>query len=313
MLRIPILDGWRALSILLVLAGHLLPLGPSVLGFNEVAAATGMAIFFTLSGFLITSMLLAEQDARRFLIRRLSRILPLAWAAMLILILINRPNASVALANLLFISNLPPSPLMNGGHHLWSLCVEVQFYALVALMVGIGGKQALYLLPILAVTVTGLRIEAQEPISIVTWHRVDEILAGASLSLFRHHFPSLRFNRYAVVAIAPIAFLSAYHTPLAYARPYLVATMVGVSIYASPTVMLRIFTSKVVVWVAQISYGLYVVHGMLMDSWLGSGSRLVKYAKRPILLAVTIVLAHLSFKYYERPMQRLGRSDERQP
>ena len=57
--RIPLLDGWRATSILLVLGSHLLPLGPKVLGLNEAAGAMGMALFFTLSGFLITQFLAA--------------------------------------------------------------------------------------------------------------------------------------------------------------------------------------------------------------------------------------------------------------
>jgi len=56
--RFPALDGWRAISILLVLAGHLFPLGPKAYLINESIAALGMAIFFTLSGFLITTTLL---------------------------------------------------------------------------------------------------------------------------------------------------------------------------------------------------------------------------------------------------------------
>jgi len=43
--RMPILDGWRAASILLVLGAHLLPIGPKVLGLNETAGAMGMALF----------------------------------------------------------------------------------------------------------------------------------------------------------------------------------------------------------------------------------------------------------------------------
>ena len=42
--RIPILDGWRATSILLVLGAHLLPLGPKVLQLNDTAGAMGMAL-----------------------------------------------------------------------------------------------------------------------------------------------------------------------------------------------------------------------------------------------------------------------------
>ena len=53
-----VLDGWRGISILLVLASHLLPLGPKGWQLNATAGPMGMALFFTLSGFLITRFLL---------------------------------------------------------------------------------------------------------------------------------------------------------------------------------------------------------------------------------------------------------------
>ncbi len=43
--RLQVLDGWRGISILLVLAGHLFPLGPKVWQLNGIIASSGMAIF----------------------------------------------------------------------------------------------------------------------------------------------------------------------------------------------------------------------------------------------------------------------------
>src|ERR1700759_971314 len=83
--RLSVLDGWRALSITLVLCGHLLPLGPKSWRLNETFAPMGMALFFTLSGFLITRLLLST-DVRSFLIRRFFRIIPLAWLTILIVL-----------------------------------------------------------------------------------------------------------------------------------------------------------------------------------------------------------------------------------
>jgi peptidoglycan/LPS O-acetylase OafA/YrhL len=82
--RYYVLDGLRAISILLVLACHLLPLGPAVLRFNEAAGAMGMSLFFALSGFLITSRLLNNTDVIEFFTRRLARILPLSYTYTLI-------------------------------------------------------------------------------------------------------------------------------------------------------------------------------------------------------------------------------------
>ncbi|MDB5697515.1 MAG: acyltransferase, partial [Alphaproteobacteria bacterium] len=156
--RLKVLDGWRALSILLVLAGHLFPMGPKSWRLNEPVAAAGMAIFFTLSGFLITHFLLKRPDVPDFLRRRLFRIVPLAWAAMIILAIVDQADARTIAANLLFTANLPPQHLLEGGGHLWSLCVEAQFYVGVALLVGLGGQRALWLLPVFCVAATVLRM-----------------------------------------------------------------------------------------------------------------------------------------------------------
>ena len=77
--NLPVLDGLRAISILLVLACHLLPLGPKTLRLNETAGAMGMSLFFALSGFLIASGLIKNPSVHEFLARRLARILPLAY------------------------------------------------------------------------------------------------------------------------------------------------------------------------------------------------------------------------------------------
>ena len=73
-----------------VIAGHWLPLNALLPHLNEATASTGMAIFFTLSGFLITRFLLDRPQAQPFLIRRLLRILPLGWLAMIVLYVANR-------------------------------------------------------------------------------------------------------------------------------------------------------------------------------------------------------------------------------
>lgn len=311
--HIGILDGWRAASILLVLAGHFLPLGPKVLQLNDGAAATGMAIFFTLSGFLICRILLRDPQFVPFLIRRLFRIVPLAWAAMLTLALVDQATWQQLAANLGFWSNLPPAQLMHGGEHLWSLCVEVQFYLFVALLVLVGGRKALFILPVVGLAVTGLRIMDAQPISIVTWHRVDEILAGCTLALLYEYGHLKRWTErlpvWTSLLILPVLLLSGtnHGGPIMYARPYLAAAAVGISLYRAPALMTAIMTSAAARYIAAVSYALYVFHGMLSATWLGSGETVEKYLKRPLLFAATFALAHLSTFYYEKPMIGIGK------
>lgn len=308
--RIPILDGWRATSILLVLGAHLLPLGPKVLALNNTAGAMGMALFFTLSGFLIVQFLAAGAPLGIFVMKRLARIVPLSWAAMTVLVLWHQYDAATVARNFLFVSNLPPISLLDGGQHLWSLCVEMQFYLTVASLVLLFGRRGLYLVPVLALAVTGLRVAAGEYISIVTWHRVDEILAGGTIALAYSGWLGVRaeelLKRLPVWPFA-IALLVASHPgagPLQYLRPYAASMLVGVSLTGAPALLHRVLVSRPMAWVAEISYALYVIHGVLSHTWLGTGERLEKYLKRPLLFGLTFALAHLSTRYYEQPITR---------
>ena len=134
--RFNVLDGWRGISILLVLACHLLPLSPTFLHVNTAIGVLGMSIFFTLSGFLVTHFLIGRPYVIDFLIRRFLRILPLAWLYILIVLLLNPVSREVWLAHLFFYANYPPKPLIyHVTDHLWSLCVEMHFYIGLALIV----------------------------------------------------------------------------------------------------------------------------------------------------------------------------------
>jgi len=134
--RIPSLDGLRAISISLVCFGHLTHVKMVPL-FMAYYALTGVQIFFIISGYLITSLLLNEHrqtstiDLRQFYIRRAYRILPAAGVYMLFAFTFYWRDLrwyDIA-AMLLYLVNFDPArPWMVG--HLWSLGVEEQFYFL---------------------------------------------------------------------------------------------------------------------------------------------------------------------------------------
>jgi peptidoglycan/LPS O-acetylase OafA/YrhL len=137
---IPELDGMRAGAILLVVAAHTIPHG--------VGGLLGVDVFFALSGFLITALLLSEReehgdiDVRSFYIRRALRLLPALGVALVlvaVLVLTTRGVATDALAFvsvLLYTSNWLLSASYGGAttvqlgylSHTWSLAIEEQFY-----------------------------------------------------------------------------------------------------------------------------------------------------------------------------------------
>ena len=99
--HLPELDGLRGLSILAVLAAHMLPLGPKWLGLNAMSGMIGMSLFFGLSGFLIVRFLHEKPDPLDFFARRVARIAPLVFVVSVCyaLLLEQRPDTFVG-ANL---------------------------------------------------------------------------------------------------------------------------------------------------------------------------------------------------------------------
>jgi peptidoglycan/LPS O-acetylase OafA/YrhL len=137
--RIASLDGLRAASVVLVLLGHEsnCTAAPGWLRLAEPYANFGVRVFFVISGFLITHLLLREHERNGtiglggFYVRRFYRIFPAAYAFMAVVVVarwstLTATDIATAFA---YLSNYHQArPWVLG--HLWSLAVEEQFYLL---------------------------------------------------------------------------------------------------------------------------------------------------------------------------------------
>ncbi|QKJ29790.1 acyltransferase [Mucilaginibacter mali] len=140
----PVLDGLRAVAILFVVIGHIIIYTPAN---KYINGAIGVEIFFVLSGFLITTLLLKERvsngqiSLRNFYIRRTLRILPVAYLYLLVIGVLNyifnlQISAIAFLSDVFYFRNTP----INYGHnawltdHFWTLSIEEQFYLLFPLL-----------------------------------------------------------------------------------------------------------------------------------------------------------------------------------
>ena len=311
--RLPVLDGWRGISILFVLAAHMLPLGPNRWQLNESFGVTGMAIFFSLSGFFITSTLVFHPSVGNFAIRRLFRIVPVAWLFLLIVLPFVHASPAMWRADLLFYTNLPPYYLLDITGHLWSLCVEVQFYLAIGIAFLLLRRRALALLPFACIAVTLGRIPNVHLHDIVTIYRVDEILSGASLAYLFHSDFCKRLKQIftRMNPLIPITFLLLSSYPalpwMNYLRPYFAAMAVGTTLFREGTRLNRFLESRPLAYLATISYALYVWHPMATHGWFQEGGKLMKYAKRPLGIVMSLGLAHLSTFYFERYFTDLGK------
>src|SRR5262245_26497608 len=142
--RIPSLDGLRAISIAFVFLGHLagtrgFPIGTAP-GNALNTAELGVHVFFVISGYLITGLLLQEVarhgriDVPRFYLRRTLRIFPPYYALLAVLFVADLAGLVPlhdhdVLRAMTYTSNYDPNRSWFVGHT-WSLSVEEQFYLL---------------------------------------------------------------------------------------------------------------------------------------------------------------------------------------
>ncbi|HEX4311213.1 MAG TPA: acyltransferase [Acidobacteriaceae bacterium] len=140
------MDGYRALSIFLVIANHSWQEGEVRYGWHSVwgnflDGGVGVFIFFVISGYLITKLLLNEHDRygkfslRRFYYRRFFRIGPPLYAYILFIAITGSLTGLHADKRELFTALTFTRNLDFHSHefmfgHFWSLCIEEQFYLL---------------------------------------------------------------------------------------------------------------------------------------------------------------------------------------
>ena len=311
--RLPVLDGLRAISILLVLGAHMLPLGPKILRLNDTAAAMGMSLFFALSGFLITSTLISNADVCEFLIKRLARILPLAYAYTFLVFTLVYFDPQAAFWTSAFLINYFPDYMVGGlNNHFWSLCVEMHFYVGIALIVMIFRKRGLWIVWPACLVVTGMRIDAGAYTHIQTHLRADEILAGACVAtLYQNAWNGRIPCPTALASLAALLwFLSAnpYTDWFQYLRPYATALMLAAILCHSNTLLAKLLASRFMRYIAAVSYALYVIHPLTTHGWFNQGNVVNRYLlKRPISFIMTFAAAHLSTFYWERFWIQAGR------
>lgn len=310
------LDGFRGLSILAVLAAHMLPLGPEAWEGNSTAGYMGMSVFFALSGFLIAQFLWQNSNVGTFFIRRLARIVPLVLLVSIVycLILDARPDSFLAVNT--YTLNYWHSAISPSISPLWSLGVEMQFYLSIGLSVLFFGRTGFWMVPLGAAAVMGFRVAHGVFGAIPTHLRVDEILAGSMLAIIwlnRDH-PRLSPIWHALPgAFWPLFVLWCLSCwpptqSLGYFRPYLTAAMIG-SVLAMDAGWQRTFLSgRALRYIAAVSFALYVWHSPFRHGWWDAGPDLERYLlKRPLAFAAIFALAHASTVYFERPITRAAR------
>ena len=335
--RIAGLDGLRALAILTVVLCHIQQRFV-VLPFS-VPAPDGVALFFVLSGFLITTLLLREQDAagtisvRRFYGRRARRILPplLVYLAIVILVCVLAgslvPWSAIASAALLT-GGLSASPGSAFTEHIWSLGVEEQFYLawplLLTWAIRHGGRGMAAFLALLCIAAAPLcrlaMLGLHSPLlahkqGMILPGRMDSLCAGCLVAVCvgNPQFERLFHGMRRVWWFAPAFFFllspwlrasvgNAYTFTAGYTLEALAMAYFIVWVTRSPASLVgRALSWKPIAFLGLVSYSTYLYQSILIHAWPGQS-----WNTRPgSVLAAVFLAGIVTFYLVEWPLARL--------
>jgi peptidoglycan/LPS O-acetylase OafA/YrhL len=333
-MRIPQIQALRALAAILVFLFHANLVGGGYIGVD---------IFYVISGYLITGLIVREIEQsggvnfKAFYQRRIKRLLPTSFSVLMITALVSwylYPGtmreelgkdilaASVYVSNFLFafwqmdyqnLNAIPPVVI-----HFWSLAVEEQFYLfwpiVVLLAFRAGGRKRLFQIIALITCASflfSLYLTTTSPIwafySLPT--RAWELGIGALLLAIPSKYRlSVFYPWAALTAIVYATFFYTDKTPFpgtAAIAPVLGTAAAIASISSWPRILNLLSNLRVIQWLGEISYPLYLWHWPLLVIpmvYLGRGLHIYE---RAIAIITTLILADLTHRFIEQPLRHI--------
>ncbi|MGE0059786.1 MAG: acyltransferase family protein [Dehalococcoidia bacterium] len=333
----PSLDGLRGLAVVAVIAFHLdtvryLPGG-----------SLGVDVFFVLSGFLITSLLLEEWSRsgtislRMFYIRRLLRLFPALVVFLLVYAVIvvafneaqftGHQDLNLLLTNLgmavAYLFNWVAAtlhPRVWGLGHLWSLAVEEQFYLVGPALLVAALRFHLHPRVVIAASVALAAGSASLAFSGLSYtrlffgtdFRVQELILGSILAqlIAARYLRAGMLQNFAFKALLTWSALSMVflllhlenrHTFLSiggYTYVALISSVIVLEAALSSTGLLsRLLSQPWLIYVGRRSYALYLWHYPI-NIWLRGLDDMPQVI---LVVAFSVLLAELSFRFIERP------------
>ncbi len=347
----PELDALRFVAFLAVFMHHALPRDARVYlekGFSPVATewllaakeagAFGLDLFFALSAYLITELLLREHASRgtfsvsAFYVRRALRIWPLYFTFLALTVFViptiipaERFEPIYIISFALFFGNWACAAMgipFSVAGPLWSISVEEQFYIGWPLLLWFFGMNRIKQL---AVAMLVVAIATRVLLAIVgvehpgvwcnTLARLDPIALGALLAfVLNGRAPQIRNGVRVLMCVAAIAGWWLIGRFLGHDGPTSIATyglsalasvMLLIAVLKSDAPLLRVPPLSWIVYLGRISYGLYVFHlfalALIMQHVVAIGFELRVLSS----FVLTVTLAAASYKLLEQPFLRL--------
>jgi peptidoglycan/LPS O-acetylase OafA/YrhL len=323
--RIPSLDGLRAVAILMVILRHALRRRqlPHALFPLARYGGFGVSVFFVISGFLITALLLKEHEKtgtislRKFYARRAYRILPASSVVILLIAVFWHDTVGPRnlLCSLFYVQDFNPQaswPLA----HMWSLAVEEQFYFLWPFLLltffrhrGKVAMAAVVIAPLFRATSGFMGFHHAE----ARWFpsAMDGLAMGCLLAIYKDRIASwsVTTDRLFLPVLAGTLLLANFSYPPG-VQPLLVLSLenFGIAFCVDNCIRhrYRVLNCTPLVWVSTLSYSIYLIQMLFFRS---PPTHVVE--KLPINLFCIVAAAVACHYLVERPFLMLRDSRRR--
>ncbi len=332
------LDGVRGIAALMVMIHHFFQgITPSsfilsILKKISIFGQSGVTLFFVLSGFLITRILISTKKAphffKNFYIRRTLRIFPLYYFFLLLTYYIipaflntQSPKFSQQVYYFTYLQNFAQTFHWDakGPEHFWSLAVEEHFYLFWPLIVFFFSNKSLLKIIIgIVVGAMGLRIfmvnEGYE-VFYFTFTRFDSLAIGALLALIeqKNRFTDKRLKYFFLLSLLalglPTIIMWGYFSGESnnYIQVFKYLLLSGICFAVIGWILSvneyhlinKILKNKFFSYTGKISYGLYVYHPLayfLCKKYFNPENTILYFVE---CVALTYIISAISFHFFE--------------
>lgn len=293
----------------------------------------GVPLFFVLSGFLITRILIHSKSENNFFLnfyaRRSLRIFPLYYLVLAIAFFLlpvlfrsNFPSGANILTQIFYLQNIAIAfkwPDFNGFNHLWSLAVEEHFYLfwpLIVYCLNPGNLKKLIIL-ILCVQPILRFILLQQNVDVFyfTFTRLDELCIGGLIAIMELEGKVISKRLVIIVSslcVAGLIFWLAFTGQRLHVIQSLKFSLFSIIFYIAIGYIAlnnnkwinKALQNKVLFYTGKISYGLYIYHPIcytLVEYYLHPQSQIVKFVW---CISTSYAIASLSYYLYEKQFLR---------
>ncbi len=328
--KIPSLNGLRAISIIFVLFGHVL-----INNFKHLdapGAQIGVNIFFVISGFLITLLLIKEENKfgfislKNFYVRRVIRIFPVYYFILLVYFILQLSNV-FHLTTFSWITSLTYTkyfhyPVDMESEHFWSLSVEEHFYLIWPCIFYFFRNYRIHFAVTIIIIVPFVRLFTDVPVMHL-FTRADSLMWGCLFAIYYNKILSYLQSNAKKLLVTPFLLLIAClvtkrivtlffpdfkfleHLTIAFAGSFgtitniCIGLIIIISINYKENIWFSFLNNRIMNYLGVLSYSIYIWQEMFFSESLGI------FSKFPYNICYIFIAAALSYNLIELPFLKL--------